>query len=378
MATKLEENAKLREMIDTLETAKNDLQVGKNNIANILGSPFTGNDKLDTTKNTLNSIRSTFVSNLNKKGISTVSNTPFKILAENVGKIEQGNMRVPIWYTPKNVVINGAFYSEIKDENYATAIEKDIFFFIKVSSSSMYFRKYNTITNSLTSLASPDYCVNFLLISYNDTFYRIGGLVSSTALNTCKKYNTKTSTWSYLPNMSTSRFGAGGEMYLNQMHVIYGKGKAGDSAAVNTAEFFLIDTNTWTTKGDLQFSKNSKYTCAKGLSNFIVYGLSDPSNIYRRIIANYNPKAGTISGRFGTSESFSVPIKNCMYLGNYDYYYNDGCMGLLIGESGELFRTSKLERKSIPYNETTGAVSIENKFIYYCENGNVKCFIPEL
>ncbi|WP_244060335.1 hypothetical protein, partial [Staphylococcus aureus] len=88
MATKLEENAKLREMIDTLETAKNDLQVGKNNIADVLGSPFTGNDKLDTTRNTLNSIRSTFVSNLNKKGVSTASNTPFKILVENVGKIE--------------------------------------------------------------------------------------------------------------------------------------------------------------------------------------------------------------------------------------------------------------------------------------------------
>lgn len=40
MTTKLEENAKLREMIDALETAKNDLQVGKNNIANILGLPL--------------------------------------------------------------------------------------------------------------------------------------------------------------------------------------------------------------------------------------------------------------------------------------------------------------------------------------------------
>ncbi|HEK4624456.1 TPA: hypothetical protein SOL41_003549 [Clostridioides difficile] len=105
MATKLEENAKLREMIDALETAKNDLQVGKNNIANVLGSPFTGNDKLDTTRNTLNSIRSTFVSNLNKKGVSTFANTPFKILAENVAKIEQGNMIVPLWYVPKNVFI---------------------------------------------------------------------------------------------------------------------------------------------------------------------------------------------------------------------------------------------------------------------------------
>lgn len=105
MTTKLEENAKLREMIDALETAKNDLQVGKNNIANILGLPFTGNDKLETTKNTLNSIRSTFVSNLNKKGVSTFANTPFKILAENVGKVEQGNMIVPPWYVPKNVFI---------------------------------------------------------------------------------------------------------------------------------------------------------------------------------------------------------------------------------------------------------------------------------
>ncbi|HDG7529094.1 TPA: kelch repeat-containing protein [Clostridioides difficile] len=378
MATKLEENAKLREMIDTLETTKNDLQTGKNNIANILGSPFTGNDKLETTKNTLSSIRSTFVSNLNRKGVSTVSNTPFKTLAENVGKIEQGNMNVPIWYTPKNVTIDGAYDGTIKTDNYVAAIDKEVFYFIKYNTSTLYFRRYNTITNSLTSLATPTFNSSFLLVSYNDEIYQIGGLSGSTALNTCKKYNTRTSTWSSLPNMGTRRFGAGGEMHTNQMHIIYGKEIAGGTASANTAEFFLIDTNTWTNKGELQFSKGSKYVCAKSSSNFITYGLSDPSNIYRRIIANYNPRTGTISGRFGTSESFAVPLKNFMYLGNYDYYYTDACAGLIVGESGKISQTSKLERKSIPYSEDTRAVSIENKFIYYCENGNIKCFIPEL
>ncbi|MCZ1090867.1 kelch repeat-containing protein [Clostridioides difficile] len=377
MTSKLTDNASLGELMTTLESVQNDLQVGKNNIANILGSPFTGNDKLDTTKNTLNSIRSTFVSNLNKKGVSTVSNTPFKILAENVGKIEQGNMNVPIWYKPKNILITAASDSYIRNDNYAAAIGEEVFFFIKYDKYTMYFRKYNTITNSLTSLASPVYNTSFLLVSYNDEIYQIGGLSGSTALNTCKKYNAKTLTWSSLPNMGANRFGAGGEAYKNQIHVFYGKKNTTDSVAVNTSEYFLVDTNTWTNKGNLQLSKYAGYTCAKGSNNFVVYGLSDPGNVYSVIIANYSPTAGTISGRYGTSGSFVVPIKNYLLLGNYDYYSSGKYTTIAFGENGRIFERS-LESLRIPSSYDIKAVSIEDKFVYYCLDGNVICFIPEL
>ncbi|MDB0345085.1 hypothetical protein C4S18_01835 [Clostridioides difficile] len=377
MTTKLEENAKLREIIDTLETAKNDLQIGKNNIANILGSPFTGNDKLDTTKNTLNSIRSTFVSNLNKKGVSTVSNTPFKILAENVGKIEQGNMNVPIWYKPKNLLVTAASDSSIKNDNYVTAIDKEVFFFIRYNSNTLYFKRYNTITNSLTSLATPTYNFNFLLVSYNDEIYQIGGLSGSTALNTCKKYNTKTSTWSYLPNMGSARYGAGGESYKNQIHVFYGKEKTTNSVAVNTSEYFLVDTKTWTAKGNLQLSKNAGYTCAKSSNNFVVYGLSDPSSIYSVIIANYSPILGTISGKYGTTGSFVAPIKDYLLLGNYGYYSSGKYAIVAFGENRKIFERI-LDDVRIPTSYDIKATSTENKFVYYCSSGNVICFIPEL
>lgn len=377
MATKLEENAKLREMIDTLETTKNDLQTGKNNIANILGSPFTGNDKLETTKNTLSSIRSTFVSNLNRKGVSTVSNTPFKTLAENVGKIEQGNMNVPIWYKPKNLLITAASDSSIKDVNYVTAIDKEVFCFIRYNTNTLYFRRYNTITNSLTSLATPAYNSNFLLVSYNDEIYQIGGLSGSTAINTCKKYNIKTSAWSYLPNMGSARYGAGGESYKNQIHVFYGKEKTTNSVAVNTSEYFLVDTNTWTTKGNLQLSKNAGYTCAKSSSNFVVYGLSDPNSIYSVIIANYSPISGTISGKYGTTGSFVAPMKDYLLLGSYGYYSSGKYAIVAFGENGKIFERI-LEDVRIPTSYDIKAVSTENKFVYYCSSGNVMCLIPEL
>ncbi|WP_394869946.1 Kelch repeat-containing protein [Clostridioides difficile] len=377
MATKLEENAKLREMIDTLETAKNDLQVGKNNIANILGSPFTGNDKLDTTKNTLNSIRSTFVSNLNKKGVSTASNTPFKTLAENIGKIEQGNMRVPIWYTPKNVTIDGAYDSNIKNETYASSVDKDVFFILYIKIDMMYFRKYDTTTNSLSSLMMSEHCSNFLLISYNEEIYRIGGINGSVGLNTCQKYNTKTMTWSFVPNMITGRFGTCGEIYNNQIHVLYGRDKAANTYTNNISEYFSINTNTWTSKGQLQSSKGTTCKCAKGDYNFIIYGASDPSDIYRVVIVNYNPITGTISGRYGTSSSFAVPIKNYMYLGNYDYYSTGNYTGLGIGENGKIFERFAGKTK-IPSDSNIRAVSMDGKFIYYCIDNYVKCFIPEL
>lgn len=377
MTTKLTDNTSLGELMTTLESVQNDFQIGKNNIANVLGSPFTGNDKLETTKNTLNSIRSTFVSNLNKKGVSTVSNAPFKILAENVGKIEQGNMNVPIWYKPKNILITAASDSYIKNDNYAAAIDKEVFFFIKYDKYTMYFKKYNTITNSLTNLASPVYNTSFLLVSYNDEIYQIGGLSGSTALNTCKKYNIKTSTWSYLPNMGSARFGAGGESYKNQIHVFYGKEKTTDSVAVNTSEYFLVDTNTWTAKGNLQLSKNAGYTCAKGSSNFVVYGLSDPSSIYSVIIANYSPVYGTISGKYGTTGSFVVPIENYLLLGSYGYYSSGKYAIAAFGENGKIFERI-LGDLRIPTSYDIKAVSTENKFVYYCSDGNVICFIPEL
>ncbi|VIF60258.1 Uncharacterised protein [Clostridioides difficile] len=89
MATKLEENAKLREMIDTLETAKDDLQAGKNNIASTLGSPFVGTDKLDVTKTKIETLKNVLVETINSKNVSAISSETFTNLIEKVNWIFQ-------------------------------------------------------------------------------------------------------------------------------------------------------------------------------------------------------------------------------------------------------------------------------------------------
>ncbi|MDN9304169.1 hypothetical protein KLJ77_18265, partial [Clostridioides difficile] len=73
MTEKLTDNASLRELMIAFESAKNDLQIDKNNIASTLGSPFLGTDKLDTTKTKTQTLKNTLASNITNKGIVTNS-----------------------------------------------------------------------------------------------------------------------------------------------------------------------------------------------------------------------------------------------------------------------------------------------------------------
>lgn len=374
MAIKLEENAKLEEVMSTLESVENDLQAGKTNIANILGSPFTGNDRLDITKNTLSSIRSTFVSNLSKKGVSTIVNTPFEVLAENIDKIEQGSREVPTWYSPKNFIINGAYDPNIKTTNYCTYINKNIYFIVYSSQYNVFFKLYNTITNTFTSLSMSEFCEGFLLVNYNEEIYRVGGKSGSQIVTNVQKYNTKTATWSFVPNMITPRYSICGEVYNDEIHVLYGTSSLGKS---RVSEYFKVSTNTWTTKGELLYTKYTEAKCIKTLNTFFLNGLSDPGDIYDAILATYNPVLGIVTNIDGISYSFSVSIKNYVYLGTYDTVGRKNKCSV-YNESGKKESYRDLGEIKIPTGVGTNAVSIDDKFIYYCESGYVKCFIPEL
>ncbi|HCQ6057414.1 TPA: kelch repeat-containing protein [Clostridioides difficile] len=314
MATKLEENAKLREMIDTLETAKNDLQVGKNNIADVLGSPFTGNDKLDTTRNTLNSIRSTFVSNLNKKGVSTASNTPFKILVENVGKIEQGNTDIPNWYKPKNIIFDG-FSSSLQQYPSCIAVENYIYFLCK-NTLGLSLLRYDTLTNVNNSLARPSVCDDALMIYHDGYIYRIGGYNDSSAAPSCQRYNIKTNTWSYISNMITPRGGTCGNTYSDEIHVLYGYTDTNyDTVTSAISEYYKISTNTWSTKTNLPASRNRRlFVCSKtDTYTFCITGTTDPSSYWDTCISSYKPAYGTLTRVEGVYLGFATSINNMLY-----------------------------------------------------------------
>ncbi|MGS2388153.1 hypothetical protein ACVCBU_17300, partial [Clostridioides difficile] len=61
MTEKLTENSSLSELMIAFESIKNDLQIGKNNVASTLGSPFTGTDKLGTTKTKIETLKNVLV-----------------------------------------------------------------------------------------------------------------------------------------------------------------------------------------------------------------------------------------------------------------------------------------------------------------------------
>lgn len=381
MTTKLEENAKLREMIDALETAKNDLQVGKNNIANILGLPFTGNDKLDTTRNTLNSIRSTFVSNLNKKGVSTFANTPFKILAENVAKIEQGNMIVPLWYVPKNVFIE-ALSTYAKNGIACVSAEKKIYFIngYTVGSSSNNLC-YDTVLNATTTKNIPSFFVESALFFYDGYIYKIGGFSGYSAPTAiCQKYNILTNSWTEIANMPTARGSACCEMYSNQIHVLYGGENSSTSQAVRVVEYYNTTLNTWSTKSTIMDSKQSHYfVCAKvSVYKIVVFGLRGSNSSYFFSIINYDPVSGTYSSaREGfDSNTFAVPLGSTLYVSDYGYKAGSGKCGVIIfSDSG--IKKLTFDKGAVPNYSYFGA-SVDGRQIYFILNGKITCFIPEL
>lgn len=377
MTTKLEENAKLREMIDTLETTKDDLQTNKNNIARVLGLPFSGNDKLDVTKNTLISIQNTFISNLNKKGVSTSSGTSFKTLAENVGKIEQGNMDIPLWFKPKNYSIEGTSISGFTNESNCVAIDTDIFFLCY--NKNIYFRKYNTLTNTYSSVVAPSTRRLPLLTYYNGYIYCIGGYSDTTAISSCQKYNVSTNSWTYISNMITARGSTCGNTYAysDEIHVLYGSVKTTDTMASAVDEYYKANTNTWSTKATLQASKKRRMECAKDYYNLYIAGLSDPDRIYDMIIVNYSPDYGTMSEIAGHCNSFMVGIKNMMYIADRDYHGSGTYATHGYNKNGEVFR-HLYKSSGMPTSDVFFGVSIKDKYIYYCAGQQVKCYIPEL
>lgn len=381
MATKLEENAKLREMIDTLETTKNDLQVGKNNIADVLGSPFTGNDKLDVTRNTLISIQNTFTSNLNKKGVSTSSGTPFKILAENVGKIEQGNMIVPPWYVPKNVFIE-ALSTYAKNGIACVSAEKKIYFINGYAvGSSANNLCYDTVLNATTNKNIPASFAESALYFYDGYIYKLGGFDSySSPLGFCQKYNVLTTSWTTITSMPTARGSACCEMYSNQIHVLYGGENSSTSQAVRVVEYYNTTLNTWSTKSTIMDSKQSHYfVCAKvSIYKIVVFGLRGSNSSYFFSTINYDPVSGTYSyaGEGFDSNTFAVPLGLTLYVSDYGYKGGSGKCGVIIFSSSGIKKLT-FDKGAVPNYSYFGA-SVDGRQIYFILNGKITCFIPEL
>ncbi|MCC0629851.1 MULTISPECIES: hypothetical protein [unclassified Clostridioides] len=89
MTEKLTDNASLGELMTALESVKNDLQIGKNNVASTLGSPFAGTDKLNVTKTKIETLKNVLVETINSKNVSATSSETFTNLIEKASWIFQ-------------------------------------------------------------------------------------------------------------------------------------------------------------------------------------------------------------------------------------------------------------------------------------------------
>ncbi|WP_394869656.1 hypothetical protein [Clostridioides difficile] len=89
MTEKLTDNASLEELMTALQSVQNDFQTGKNNIANVLGSPFAGTDKLNVTKTKIETLKNVLVETINSKNVSATSSETFTNLIEKVNWIFQ-------------------------------------------------------------------------------------------------------------------------------------------------------------------------------------------------------------------------------------------------------------------------------------------------
>lgn len=88
MTEKLTDNASLKELMTALQSVQNDFQTGKNNMANVLGSPFLSIDKLSTTKTKIETLKNTFATNLTNKNVSASKTESMQNLIDKVSSIK--------------------------------------------------------------------------------------------------------------------------------------------------------------------------------------------------------------------------------------------------------------------------------------------------
>ncbi|HBF6275586.1 TPA: hypothetical protein KOS81_002540 [Clostridioides difficile] len=88
MTEKLTDNASLEELMTALQSVQNDFQTGKNNMANVLGSPFLSTDKLSTTKTKIETLKNTFATNLTNKNVSASKTESMQSLIGKVASIK--------------------------------------------------------------------------------------------------------------------------------------------------------------------------------------------------------------------------------------------------------------------------------------------------
>ncbi len=133
MTIKLEEDSSIKEVMDSFENIKNDLQNAKDNLASTLGSPFVSTDSFSITKTKIQTFKSTLATNLTKKGVSTSSNETVQNMVNKVYNIELGNTDIPNWYKPKNIILDGAS-SSLKPYPPCIAVDNYVYFLDNTSS----------------------------------------------------------------------------------------------------------------------------------------------------------------------------------------------------------------------------------------------------
>lgn len=107
MLEKLNENASLSELITTFGDVKNELQIGKNNIASTLGNPFVGTDKLNLTKTKIETLKNSFAANLTNKNVSANKTESMQNLIDKVSSIKN---IIKIAKSENNYVSMGSSY----------------------------------------------------------------------------------------------------------------------------------------------------------------------------------------------------------------------------------------------------------------------------
>lgn len=109
MIEKLNENASLSDLITTFENVKDELQIGKNNMANTLGNPFVGTDKLDVTKTKIETLKSALVNNLIYKRVSASTQSSFTDLINAINFIVQSILIVKCKDTGRVEEVNNPY-----------------------------------------------------------------------------------------------------------------------------------------------------------------------------------------------------------------------------------------------------------------------------
>ncbi|MCC0637516.1 kelch repeat-containing protein [Clostridioides sp. ES-S-0001-02] len=377
MTIKLEEDSSIKEVMDSFENIKNDLQSAKNNLASTLGSPFIPTDLFSTTKTKIQTFKDTLATNLTRKGISTSSSETVQGMANKVNNIELGNTDIPNWYKPKNIILDGVS-SSLKPYPPCIAVDNYVYFLNNNKSAGMYFIRYDTLTNTSSSIVAPMFRDEASMIYYDGYIYAIGGYNNGSAISSCQKYSINANYWSSIPNMITARGGTCGNSYSDEIHVLYGYIDTSSSTTTsNISEYYKISTNTWSTKSTLIASRYRRlFVCVKtNTYNFCVTGGTDPQGYWSHSINVYRPDIGSFTKLDSWDVEFAVGINDMLYTAhksNTTFYiktYNHN--GLMATKNYDL-------KTTIPNNVSIKAVSVKDKFVYYYDNNRYECFIPEL